>query len=67
MANMTPRAKRNRRERVLAQHGRICWICGQPIGEDLTLDHVTPKGEGGSNSVDNLRPAHYSCNYARHH
>ncbi len=74
MANMTPRTKRNRRERVLATHGRVCWICGESIGEEpaghpraLTLDHVTPKGEGGGNEESNLRPAHFACNYARHH
>ncbi|MCK6508197.1 HNH endonuclease [Myxococcota bacterium] len=67
MANMTPRTKRNRRERVLATHGRVCWICGKPIGDDLTLDHVKAKSEGGSNGEENLRPAHWKCNFDRHH
>lgn len=67
MANMTPRTKRNRRDRVLATHGRVCWICHEPIGDDLTLDHVLPKSEGGSNAEANLRPAHRKCNYDRHH
>ena len=74
MANMTPKTKARRRESVLATHGRVCWICGEPIGEEptghpraLTLDHVIPKAERGPNAEENLRPAHYACNYARHH
>jgi 5-methylcytosine-specific restriction endonuclease McrA len=74
MANMTPRAKRNRRERVLATHGRVCHLCGEPIGFEtvghpraLTLDHVVAKVDGGSNAEENLRPAHYQCNHKRHH
>lgn len=40
-----------------------CWICGQ-LGAD-TVDHVVPLSRGGTNSLDNLRPAHRKCNSAR--
>ncbi len=74
MANMTPRTKRNRRDRVIAAHGRVCYLCGEPIGDEpaghpraFTLDHVVAKGAGGGNEESNLRPAHFECNYRRHH
>lgn len=52
---------------VINRHGRICWLCGQEItsAQVLTLDHVVPYAEGGSNRVVNLRPAHFSCNQLR--
>jgi 5-methylcytosine-specific restriction endonuclease McrA len=42
---------------------RVCHLCGKP-GAD-TADHLIPRKHGGTNSLDNLRPAHRSCNSAR--
>ncbi|MFP5256076.1 MAG: HNH endonuclease signature motif containing protein [Acidimicrobiia bacterium] len=48
-----------------------CAICQEPIthqGHDrdaLTLDHVRPWADGGSNDPSNLRPTHKRCNSAR--
>jgi 5-methylcytosine-specific restriction endonuclease McrA len=69
MANMTPRAKRNRLRRLIDRDGLLCGICGQPIvpPEQPTIDHIVAKAEGGPNSFENLRLAHYRCNYDRHH
>lgn len=41
-----------------------CGICNNPIEYtwELTVDHVQPKSRGGSNRVDNLQPAHMTCN-----
>lgn len=47
------------REFVLSV-SKICWRCGEP-GAD-TADHVIPRARGGSNKIENLRPAHESCN-----
>lgn len=41
----------------------ICWICDKP-GSD-TRDHVVPLAEGGTNTPENIRPAHRACNSAR--
>lgn len=49
--------------RVFAQQGRVCHLCGMP-GAD-TIDHLTPRAAGGTDELDNLAPAHSSCNSAR--
>ena len=38
----------------------MCFYCGQKL--PLTPDHVVPLSRGGSNSVDNILPACFSCN-----
>jgi hypothetical protein len=54
-----------------------CWYCGQwlivPVTDRQRLsiwswfvpDHVTPKCQGGTNDIDNLVPACWSCNSAK--
>lgn len=37
-------------------YGDICWLCGQE-GAD-TIDHLLMVSQGGSNTIENLRPAH---------
>ena len=37
-----------------------CALCGRP-GAD-TADHIIPYDAGGTDELDNLRPAHHSCN-----
>lgn len=41
----------------------ICHICGLPGA--ATVDHLVPRSLGGSNDLENLAPAHASCNYSR--
>ena len=55
---------------VVARDGAICHLCTKPIdltlsGHDLmglTIDHVIPIARGGSHTLDNLKPAHRTCN-----
>lgn len=61
---------------VLETFGTDCYICNTPIdlkasrrsgvGENwehgLHLDHVIPLSRGGSDSLNNVRPAHAICN-----
>lgn len=59
--------------RVLDEYGWKCWLCGgmirpatrprDPLGP--SADHVIPRSKGGDNSIENLRPAHLSCNSRR--
>lgn len=62
-------------QQVLDQYGTACHLCtkevnleaprrpGIPGWEDgLHIDHVLPISKGGSDTLDNVRPAHGSCN-----
>lgn len=51
------------RAHVLSSKGTVCHLCGYP-GAD-TIDHLVPRVAGGDDSLDNLVPAHKSCNSAR--
>lgn len=62
------------RWRVICERdGWICWICRAPIDRDRshpnrqagTCDHVVPLAQGGSDSDENVRAAHASCNSRR--
>lgn len=58
MANRSrTRAIRARNARVVRDGAGICHLCGHP-GADAA-DHVVPLAQGGSDTVDNLRPAHH--------
>ncbi|WP_166985182.1 HNH endonuclease signature motif containing protein [Canibacter zhoujuaniae] len=51
------------RAETLATYGTTCHLCGKP-GANST-DHLIPRSQGGANTLDNLRPAHYLCNIRR--
>ena len=61
------------RQLVINVHGTECHLCHQLINTKLpgthpdgfTIDHVVPRAHGGSNAVENLRPAHRQCNTER--
>ena len=48
---------------VLETYGDRCHLCGQRGA--TTADHITPSSKGGNDDLDNLRPAHKSCNSRR--
>lgn len=45
------------------EHGGQCHICGQKIhvGQVWEREHVIPLAQGGSDELDNQRPAHAVC------
>jgi 5-methylcytosine-specific restriction endonuclease McrA len=57
-------------DQVLREYGSACHICREEIDltlsrtskMGLTVDHVIPLSKGGSDELDNLRPAHWICN-----
>ena len=53
-----PQYRKNRAE--LLQDNPACALCGKP-GAD-TADHIIPYDAGGSDDLENLRPAHRACN-----
>lgn len=48
---------------TIARYGDVCHLCGARGA--TTADHVIPRSRGGDDSLDNLRPAHASCNSSR--
>lgn len=58
------------RPAILARDGNVCHLCRTAIDLalrfphplSLTIDHFIPISAGGSDEMENLRPAHLSCN-----
>ena len=50
-----------------AVHGKYaarCAYCGKKIEyEDMQIDHIAPKGRGGTDEISNLNPACRRCNF----
>lgn len=47
--------------RLLADRdGDACWLCGEAMGEDCTIEHRTPLSRGGTWAFGNLALAHKS-------
>ena len=42
--------------------GDACGLCGKPLGDDKTFDHIVPLSRGGDNTLANLQLAHLMCN-----
>ena len=64
---------------VLSLYGYVCHICNTDIDlaaprlpgasgweVGLHIDHLVPLSKGGSDTIDNVRPAHGSCNVKKH-
>jgi 5-methylcytosine-specific restriction endonuclease McrA len=49
------------REYLLAKWGRACAYCGT-TGVPLNIDHIQPRGRGGTDRISNLCVACISCN-----
>ena len=43
----------------------LCWYCGKDFKDRMTIDHVQPVSQGGSDELDNLVPCCKSCNSAK--
>lgn len=49
------------RTRALMQKG-LCALCGEPMGDDVSFDHVHPRSKGGKNTFENCQATHSACN-----
>jgi 5-methylcytosine-specific restriction endonuclease McrA len=66
----TTKPSRLAADQVLREYGSKCHICKEEIDLSLprtsrmglTVDHLMPLSKGGSDELDNLRPAHWICN-----
>lgn len=44
----------------------FCGLCGKTGEFDkMTIDHIIPRAQGGSDTLDNLQLAHEGCNYRK--
>jgi 5-methylcytosine-specific restriction endonuclease McrA len=63
---MNPKQRRKKKQQLLKEFGSCCWWCRQGLSkEKLTIEHLFPKSRGGTNSLENLRLACFSCNNSR--
>jgi len=53
--------------RILDRDGGDCFFCGDPLADDVTLEHLVPIAHGGPNHISNLVCAHASCNQEAGH
>lgn len=53
--------------RLVHRWGGVCIICGEPFTHlaCVTKEHVRPYSMGGTKSMHNIAPSHYSCNTSR--
>lgn len=72
LAKLYSRTRRALKRKVIEKKGTQCHWCGEQtvISQDvtarqLTIDHVIPAKDGGTNSLDNLVPCCFRCNQSR--
>lgn len=53
--------------KLKARDGVGCWFCGNALGQDISIEHLTPLALQGSWADDNLALAHIRCNNAAGH
>lgn len=65
----TKRVNKIRRLAVYIRDGFVCMACGRDLREMMaccvTLDHLEPRSQGGSNEGSNLVCACWECNTGR--
>jgi hypothetical protein len=54
-------------ETLLRRDGPNCFLCRQPLGDDLTVEHLVPRTSGGPDRIANLALAHSACNLRMGH
>lgn len=68
MSSWGGRESQNLTALVKAEYGYVCHLCMKGIATDdeYSVDHVIPRSKPNStNALENLKPAHRSCNYSR--
>lgn len=51
---------------ILARDGDGCFLCLEPLGDDITREHLLPITAGGPDHIANKALAHQRCNSAMH-
>ena len=47
---------------LLKRDGGNCFYCGEPLKNDITVEHLVGRAHGGPNHISNLVLAHGQCN-----
>lgn len=57
-------SRRWQRNHLIQKYGANCYLCKRPFAslKDVTVDHWEPLSKGGTDTLDNYRPAHDGCN-----
>jgi 5-methylcytosine-specific restriction endonuclease McrA len=55
------------RTQLLRRDGNMCQLCQEPMTnmDEVTVDHIQPTSQGGTDRLDNLRLVHEGCNQER--
>lgn len=48
---------------IVLRDGSDCFFCLQPLGEDMTQEHLVPRSRGGPDHLSNKFLAHGKCNH----
>lgn len=57
-----PRTVLNKIQQLMARDGINCWLCHEPLGTDISLEHLCPTSVGGPNHMHNYVLTHKACN-----
>ena len=61
----TGRQQSYKKEKIhlLERDGADCFLCGKPLLEDITLEHLIALSSGGKNEISNMVLMHEKCNH----
>ncbi len=68
VSRLNLKRRSSKKRQAVEREGYVCHLCDLSIPEKstglwgFTLDHKIPRALGGSNSSENLLPAHRFCN-----
>lgn len=48
--------------KLLLRDGSNCFLCGEDLKDDITLEHLIPLSSGGLNQLSNMVLCHEKCN-----
>lgn len=49
--------------KLIVRDGKDCFLCGKPLENDITLEHLIALSSGGSNRLANMVLMHEKCNH----
>lgn len=52
----------NKIHQLMKRDGIICWLCQEPLGVDITIEHLLATTVGGANHMHNYVLTHKACN-----